>query len=334
MADIDRLQQRIENLVELGKYMLSSATEWLQAKDRATGANAWFTDAHVDSAVRNIVSEYLQQDKLQSWVAAYLLPEVARNIGIVMAGNIPLVGFHDFLCGYVSGHNLFLKLSSKDDVLLKQLLVRLAEIDPESTSQITVAERLNNCDAYIATGSNNTARYFEQYFGKYPHIIRRNRTSVAVLDGNESDEQLEALAHDVHLFYGLGCRNVTQLCVPVGYDFVRLLQTFRSYNHYADLNKYKNNYDYHLAIYLLNRVPYMSNESLLMVENNMPFSAVSVLHYRYYSDRDTLISELKASEDIQAIVGRGFMPFGSAQKPALSDYADGIDTMQFLCNLQ
>jgi len=270
---------------------------------------------------------------LQQWVAQYTLPEKIKRVGIVMAGNIPLVGFHDFLCGFVAGHHLLIKLSSKDEVLLKHLIGKLTEWEPAVTEQVQIAERLNNCDAYIATGNNNTARYFEQYFGKYPHIIRKNRTSVAVLDGAETDEQLALLADDVYMYYGLGCRNVTQIYVPHNFDFARLLNIFNRHNDYADLNKYKNNYDYHLAIYLLNRVPYMSNESLLMVENDMPFSAVSVLHYKYYDNKKHLIAELKSNQEIQAIIGNGFVPFGDSQKPALSEYADGIDTMAFLCGL-
>jgi hypothetical protein len=252
-----------------------------------------------------------------------------------MAGNIPLVGFHDFLCGFVSGHRLLIRQSSKDDILLKYLILKLGEWEPEVLEQVTIAERLNNCDAYIATGSNNTARYFEQYFGKYPHIIRKNRTSVAILDGTETDEELALLADDVYLYYGLGCRNVTQVCVPRDYNFERLLNVFNKHNDYADLNKYKNNYDYHLAIYLLNRIPYMSNESLLMVENLMPFSAVSVLHYRYYDNKEELTDVLMHSEEIQAVIGKGdgMVPFGESQKPALSEYADGVDTMAFLCGL-
>ncbi len=325
--------ERINLLVRLGEYMRSSGDEWTNVKDMAGHSNAWFTAEHIEMAASNIVNEYLQKDKLTTWLAQYTLPLRPQNVGIVMAGNIPLVGFHDFLCGFASGHNLFVKLSSKDEVLMKHVIDWMVGQSPVLAGHITVAERLNGCDAYIATGSNNTARYFEQYFGKYPHIIRRNRTSVAILEGDETDEELALLADDIYLYYGLGCRNVTQLCVPVGYDFARLLGILGKYNHYADLNKYKNNYDYHLALYLLNRVPYMSNESLLMVENAMPFSAVSVLHYRYYADRNELGAELSSNNDIQAIIGRGYTPFGHSQKPALNDYADGTDTMQFLCGL-
>ncbi|MFI5196232.1 MAG: acyl-CoA reductase [Chitinophagales bacterium] len=326
-------ERRIALLCDLGKYMGQNSLEWMDAQDRAVRANAWFTPAHISLAIENIVDQFLQKDKLQQWINHYILPKHIKTIGIVMAGNIPLVGFHDFLCGFVSGHRLLLKLSSKDEVLQKHLLDKLTEWEPEVAQQVQIAERLNNCDAYIATGSNNTARYFEQYFGKYPHIIRKNRTSVALLDGSETDQELSLLADDVYMYYGLGCRNVSQVCVPRGYDFERLLRIFNKHNDYADLNKYKNNYDYHLAIYLLNRVPYMSNESLLMVENELPFSAVSVLHYKFYDNKEKLIEQLTHSNEIQAIIGKGFVPFGASQKPALSEYADGVDTMEFLCGL-
>ena len=327
------LDKKIELLVTLGEYMSQNSIEWMDIQDRAVNANAWFTPAHVSLAIENITDQFLQKDKLQYWIANYTLPKESKTVGIVMAGNIPLVGFHDFLCGFVSGHRLLLKLSSKDEILLNHLIDKLIEWEPAVSNKVEIAERLNGCDAYIATGSNNTARYFEQYFGKYPHIIRRNRTSVAVLDGTETDEDLALLADDVYLYYGLGCRNVTQVYVPHDYDFAKLLNVFNKHNDYADLNKYKNNYDYHLAIYLLNRVPYMSNESLLMVENDMPFSAVSVLHYKYYDNKEQLITQLKGNQDIQAIIGKGFVPFGDSQKPALGEYADGVDTMGFLCRL-
>jgi len=331
MANNISLERRIDLLCILGVYMESSDMAWMDAQDRAVQANAWFTPAHIALAAENIANTFLDRDKLQLWVSNYTLPKTIKKVGIVMAGNIPLVGFHDFLCGFMSGHHLLIKLSSKDEVLLKHIITKLIEWEPAVGQQVQIADRLNDCDAYIATGSNNTARYFEQYFGKYPHIIRKNRTSVALLDGTETDEELSLLADDVYVYYGLGCRNVTQLCVPHDYDFAHLLNIFNKHNDYADLNKYKNNYDYHLAIYLLNRVPYMSNESLLMVENDLPFSAVSVLHYKFYDNKAEEITRLENNPDIQAIIGRGFIPFGDSQKPSLSDYADGVDTMEFLC---
>ncbi len=325
--------RRIELLCNLRTWMELNDAGWLEAQDRAVRKNAWFTSEHITLAIDNIINTFLQKDLLTKWLANYALTATPKNVGIVMAGNIPLVGFHDFLCGFVSGHYLKLKLSSKDDVLLPYLLAKLGEWEPEVSEQVTIEERLNGCEAYIATGSNNTARYFEQYFGKYPNIIRKNRTSVAILDGSETDEELALFADDVYLYYGLGCRNVTQVCVPRDFQFERILKAFTKHNAYADLNKYKNNYDYHLAIYLLNRVPYMSNESILMVENDLPFSAVSVLHYKYYDDKAEMLEGLKNNESIQAIIGHGCIPFGDSQKPSLSDYADNVDTMAFLCGL-
>jgi hypothetical protein len=326
------LEKRIDLLERLGKYMLSDNEEWLEIQENANYANAWFTKDHISIAIENIVTELLDRKKLDNWVNQYQLPASSKQVGIVMAGNIPLVGFHDFLCGFISGHRLLLKLSSKDEILLKHLISKLTIWEPEVAEQVQTAEILKGCDAYIATGSNNTARYFEQYFGKYPHIIRKNRTSVAILEGDESEEELNELAKDVFVYYGLGCRNVTQVCVPEGYDFTRLLHVFSDFRDYINHHKYKNNYDYYLAIYLLNRVPYLSTESILMVENKLPFSPVAVLHYRYYTDVKQLAHELEEGKEIQTIVGRGFTHFGTAQQPTLNEYADGVDTMAFLCS--
>lgn len=323
----------MEALTRLGVYMLENGKAWTDAKYSALNSNAWFTLENIDLAIDNIVRCFLQKELLEEWIKNYSLPTVKKKVGIVMAGNIPLVGFHDFLCGFVSGHPLFLKLSSKDDVLLKHLIHQLYEWHPELKEKIHIVENLKNCDAYIATGSNNTARYFEQYFGKYPHIIRRNRTSVAILEGDETEEELQLLAKDVFTYYGLGCRNVTQLCVPKDYRFDKLLEIFSSYKDLMHHHKYKNNYDYYLAIYLLNKVPCLTNEVVLLVENDLPFSAVSVLHYRYYDDMKALAKALEESHDIQTIVGRGFTPFGASQQPPLNEYADGVDTMKFLCGL-
>jgi hypothetical protein len=327
------LDSRIELAVKLGQYMLSGDEAWQAVQQRAILANPWFTASDISTAINSIATQYLDRDKLQQWTARYPLPKHQVTVGIVMAGNIPLVGFHDLLCGFLSGHRLMLKLSSKDRVLMIHLLEKLIEWEPEIKEQITVAEVLKGCDAYIATGSNNTARYFEQYFGKYPHIIRKNRTSVAVLDGSETEDDLRRLASDIFSYYGLGCRNVSQLCVPAAYDFTTLLDIFDEHGDLMLQHKYKNNYDYYLAIYLLNKVPYLTNGSVLLTENNIPFSPVSALHYRYYTDKQELLSTLGASEDVQCIVGKDLVPFGMAQLPSLSDYADGVDTMAFLSGL-
>ena len=325
--------ERLELLQQLGTYLLQPDEEWEAAMYRAAANNAWFTIESISLAATNIATQFLQRDKLEAWLAEYQLPATPRKVGIVMAGNIPLVGFHDFLCGFISGHQLAIKLSSKDAILLPYFLRKMANWNPAVLEQVHVAEMLKGCNAYIATGSNNSSRYFEQYFGKYPNIIRRNRTSVAVLDGTETKEELELLASDALSYYGLGCRSTTQVNVPEGYDFTALLDAFKTLEEVINHNKYKNNYDYYLALYLLNRVPYLTNESTLLVENAVPFSAVSVLHYSYYTNKAALTEELATSEDIQAITGHHFLPFGSAQQPTLSEYADGIDTMAFLCSL-
>src|SRR5258705_11293668 len=192
-----------------------------------------------------------------------------------MAGNIPLVGFHDLLCVFISGHKAMIKLSSKDKLLIKHLTEKLGEWDAEINDLIQFSEMLKGCDAYIATGSNNSSRYFDYYFGKYPHIIRRNRTSMAVLDGEETNEELEKLADDVYLYFGLGCRNVTKIYVPKEYDFIPLLRAFDKYNYLAENHKYRNNYDYSLAIHLLNKKMYMSNPSIMLIEEMAPFSPIS-----------------------------------------------------------
>ena len=249
-----------------------------------------------------------------------------------MAGNIPLVGFHDFLCCFVSGHHPVIKLSSRDYALFRVILEFLNKKNKISAEQITVSSMLKGMDAYIATGSNNSARYFDYYFGKYPSLIRRNRTSIALLEGDETAEELGKLADDVFLYFGLGCRNVTQIRVPENYDFVPLLSAFRKYQWMADHHKYKNNYDYRLSLAILNKLQYMSNDCLLLLENDSPFSPIAVLHYTYYKDiKDSVPAE--KDENLQCIVGRRFLPFGNSQRPGLSDYADGRDTMKFLRSL-
>lgn len=329
------LQKRIDILQRLQKYLLTDDNEWQNIKQKAAAHNGWFIPAFIDIAVKNICDFFLQKEKLLSWAQHYHLDDNVggKNIGIVMAGNIPMVGFHDFLCVFISGHTQTIKLSSKDDILLKHLVNKMIEWEPELNKLISFAELLKGCDAYIATGSNNSARYFELYFSKYPNIIRRNRSSVAILTGTEAAAQLDLLADDVHQYFGLGCRNVTELFVPVGYDFVPLLKSFEKYSYFEDHHKYKNNYDYQLSIALLNNVFYMTNGSILLIENDAIFSAISVLNYSFYTSAKETVDSLRGNEDIQCICGTAETPFGIAQTPGLMDYADGADTMQFLLTL-
>lgn len=330
------LQDRIDLLDRLGRYMLSEDEAWLAAKERSGRQNSWFIPEFINSSARNIATAYLQKEALVSWAASYAVPEnnpAPKNVGIVMAGNIPLVGFHDLLCVFITGHKATVKASAKDDILIKHLVGVLAGWNAETGTLITFADMLKGCDAYIATGSNNSAGYFEYYFSKYPHIIRRNRTSVAILTGRENNEELNRLADDVYLYFGLGCRNVTKLYVPRDYDFVPLLTAFRKYNHLIDLHKYRNNFDYNLAILLLNKKQYMSNESLLLAEEPALFSPIGQLNYEYYDDSETLVADLMGNAQVQCVVGEDLTAFGKSQKPALSDYADGIDTVEFLLRL-
>ena len=338
------LEKRIDLLTGLGEYLLSGVPDWEAAKQRAHALNGWFIPEFIDEAVQQIAGNFLQRGQLRAWADAYQLPakrEEPRTVGLVTAGNIPLVGFHDLLSIFMAGHRQLIKPSGRDEVLIRHLVERLTAMDARVSEYIGFAERLNGCDAYIATGSNNSARYFEYYFGRYPHLIRRNRTSVALLTGEETPEELGALADDVNLYFGLGCRNVTQIVVPENYDFQPLLEAFKKYQHLSDLARYKHNYDYQLTLLILNKKYYMTNESILLTENASPFSPISVLHYVYHRPGESPALP-EASGEIQCVVGRGhsnnvreaslpgLIPFGRAQQPALTDYADGVDTMAFL----
>lgn len=330
------LQERIQLLARLGEYMLGKDEEWLAVQERAYRENAWFIPEFMDHAIKQIANQFLQPELLSNWATNYGVkdtPSQPKTIGIVMAGNIPLVGFHDFLSVFISGHPMVIKTSSKDEWLMKHLVKKMYSWEITIQNQVSFAEQLKGCDAYIATGSNNSGRYFEYYFGKYPHIIRKNRTSVAVLDGAETKEELSLLADDIQLYFGLGCRNITQLYVPEGYDFIPLLTELKKYAYLLDYHKYKHNYDYHLALLIMGNKYYMNNDSVILTENSSPFSPVSQVHYHYYSDKSLLGKELSENTAIQCVVGHGFVSFGEAQHPGLMDYADGVDTMAFLQGL-
>lgn len=329
-------QERIKLLSQLGGYFLENGEEWRMIKEKAAEQNPWFIPEFIELSVHNIAKSFLQEKLLQEWVAGYKLPPQnpeEKKVGIVMAGNIPLVGFHDFLCVFVSGHKAVIKPSSKDAVLIKHIGDKLISWNSEACDCISFAENLKGCDAYIAVGSNNTARYFEYYFGKYPNIIRRNHTSVAVIDGTETKEELDLLADDIQLYFGLGCRNVTKFYVPEGYDFLPLLDALKKYEHFLYFHKYKHNYDYQLAMHLVNNKFFMNSGALLLIENPSIFSPVSEVHYTYYTNKQEVNLSLQGNEDIQCIVGHGYIPFGQAQTPSLTDYADDVDTMKFLCDL-
>lgn len=330
------LQQRIDDLDHLGKYIKQNTEEWQQVKELAYKSNQWFTAAFIDTASENIADNFLQKDKLLQWVKQYNLPQEnasLQTVGLVMAGNIPLVGFHDMLCVFISGHKQLIKPSSKDEILIRFLVKKLADYSNEVNDYIRFADKLTGCDAYIATGSNNTGRYFEYYFGRYPNIIRKNRTSVAILTGEETAEDLDKLADDIQLYFGLGCRNVTKLFVPKDYNFEPLLKALEKYDYYSDFHKYKHNYDYQLALLMMGNRMYMTNGSVILAENPSLFSAVSQVHFEHYDDAELLKTQLSANAAVQCIVAKDYIPFGQSSKPTLTDYADGVDTLQFLCEL-
>ena len=331
-----KLEKRKSLLIRLGEYMLSEDPEWKETKEKAFVENSWFIPEFVNLSVESIAQNYLHPSSLDILIKTYQLREEnphPKKTGIIMAGNIPLVGFHDFLCVFLSGHIAFIKPSSKDEVLIKHLVQKIVEWDESAASFIQFASMLKGCDAYIATGSNNSSRYFEYYFNKYPHIIRKNRTSVALLHGGETKEELEKLADDVYQYFGLGCRNTTKIYVPDEYDFIPLLNAFKKYDHLSDHNKYRNNYDYNLAILLLNKRYYMSNGSILLVEDNSFFSPISQLHYEFYRNKETIQKKLHDNDAIQCISGDESTVFGKAQKPGVLEFADGVDTMAFLQKL-
>ncbi len=326
------LSQRIGNLLQLKAYLLQNTEDWQLVKENAERQNGWFTQEFIESSVAIICNQYLDEIQLNLYAAQLVTSEEKNerhNIGITMAGNIPLVGFHDFLSVYLSGHQQRIKYSSKDAILLPHLVKKLIEYEQGNESLIMESAMLKNCDAYIATGSNSSAIYFEKYFAKYPHIIRKNRTSIGILTGNETAIQLERLADDVYMYFGLGCRNISKIFVPRGYDFVPILQAFNKYDHLKNHNKYRNNYDYNLAIFILNNQYYMSNESILLSENTSNYSSIAVLNFEYYDEAPFINNK----EEIQAIIGEAYLPFGTAQTPTLFDFADGVNSIDFINSL-
>ncbi len=335
--------ERLQTFVALGNFLRSAEAqpELMDIAQRAYHKNNWFTVDSVLAALRAIADEFLTADRLTAWANQYRSePVTPQTVGVVMAGNIPAVGFHDLLCVLVSGHRLLAKLSSQDFVLIHYIIQKLRDLNPTFGEYVEEAERLNAADAYIATGSNNTARYFDYYFAKKPHIIRRNRTAVGLLMGEEGDDEFTKLGHDVSDYYGLGCRNVSTLLVPEGYGFTPLLGALEPQaSVYLNNHKYQNNYDYNKSIYLINAVPHYDNGYLLLTENDGLVSPISVLYYQTYRTLPDATAWLTERADrIQVVASAqgwyaGSIPFGQTQRPGLSDYADGIDTMAFLSGL-
>ncbi len=351
------LQQRINAFVALGRFIGQFSTPnptkatgipkndmffegMLTRLTTAKNHNGWFTDTNLQFACKSW-SEALSEENIHSWLSNYSIPQPTRpkTIAIVMAGNIPLVGFHDFLSVLITGNKVLAKLSSNDNQLLPYLANYLQAVAPDFSDYITFTdERLDGFDAVIATGSSNTARYFDYYFGKYPNIIRKNRNSVAVLTGNETQQQLEALADDIFRYFGLGCRNVSKLYVPIGYTFEAFFKAMFTWKDLINNNKYINNYDYNKAVYLMSKLALLDNEFMLLKEDPNFSSPISVVFYEHYSSLTDIRRTLEMeSENIQAVVSEAGIPneipFGKAQTPQLWEYADGVDTVAFLLKL-
>ena len=312
--------------------------EFNEAIDTAFHFNAWFTSENIRKALSGIAF-MLEKEKLNTWLKMYpdsnYEPQKAKRVGIVMAGNIPLVGFHDLLSVLISGNHAVIKFSSSDNRLWPHLLEFLYLIEPEYKNCITTVEdKLQDFDAVIATGSNNTARYFDYYFGKYPNIIRKNRNGIAVLNGNESTKELKGLAEDIFSFFGLGCRNVSKIYIPKNYDLDLIFKQLFNYNLIINHHKYANNFDYNRTVMMLNQDDILENGFVIFKNAIEIASPLACVFYERYSDSEMLKKDLDfRSEEIQCIVSTEDIPFGQSQKPELWDYADGVDTMAFLGKL-
>ncbi|MFD2727491.1 acyl-CoA reductase [Hyunsoonleella rubra] len=351
-----QLQERINAFIKLGDFIRQFSKANIQKAENlehndlffdgfkhqlklAEEHNGWFTKENIRFAL-NSWAEALTFDNLSKWLEPYEFDTIVpKQVAIIMAGNIPLVGFHDFLSVLICGHRVLVKQSSNDKHLLPYLSKYLEYVAPGFKGQIKFTEeKVENFDAVIATGSNNTARYFEYYFKGKPSIIRNNRNSVAVLTGHETEEDLKQLSEDIFRYYGLGCRNVSKLFVPKGYDFNRFFESIYHWHPIIDKAKYANNYDYNKAVYLMSEFDMLENGFFIIKEDQSYSSPIATLFYEFYQNIDELKAKLSADADqIQCIVASGFaeneIPFGCTQKPQLWDYADSKDSVKFLLSI-
>jgi len=334
------LEERIKSFVLLGESLRNSLNEaetdcnLSLLIDSQHDFNPWFTPENVRRAI-TAIAEVLTEENLIIWTNTYPgLKEQKKplKVGVIMAGNIPLAGFHDFLSVLISGNNLIAKTSSKDHELISYIGNILCSINPGFRNNIELTDgTLTNFDAVIATGSDNSSRYFDYYFGKYPNIIRKNRNSIAIIEGDESDDELESLGIDIFSYFGLGCRNVSKLYFPKGYDFRPMIKRWDNFAGVINHSKYANNYDFNKAVFLVNKEAFYDTGYLLLKEDGRISSPVSVLYYEYYESQYAVKQQTEIlKEKIQCIVGKQYIPFGNAQSPRLWDYADGIDTIEFL----
>lgn len=331
---------KISGLAELGSFLHQYLKNPAIDEDfslllkRSEVENPWFTQANLRINLQ-YWADILTEENIRNWVGKYQISQLTKRVGLILAGNIPLVGFHDVMSVILSNHIPIIKLSSKDKVLLPFLLKKWKEFSQEKI-EYELVDKLENYDAVIATGSNNTARYLEYYFKNHLNIIRKNRTSVAILKGDETDDELNLLADDMFTYFGLGCRNVTRLFIPQDFPLERLFENFLKYKDIINHHKYANNYDYNRAVYLLNQDLFWDNNFVMLKEDEKLFSPLSVINFSRYNnitEVEKTIAENK--DDIQCIVAKpelGFdsILFGEAQYPSLDTYADNVDTMQFL----
>ena len=334
------LIRRKQAFIDLGQRLDNIDKTLFDSIVTKAAKNPWFSHENLKLSFKGLAS-YLKGENLEQWINQYKIEEgQPKKIGVVMAGNIPMVGIHDLICILISGQHLVAKLSSQDDVLIPFILDQLIEIEPGFKDSISIVDQLKNIDAVIATGSDNTSRYFDYYFSKYPNIIRKNRTSIAILNGNENQDDLQLLADDIFSYFGLGCRNVSKLFLPQGKKLDEIIPHFEKYSYIHDHTKYHNNYYYNKSILLVNQTEHLDSGYALFQESVSLSSPISVIYYEYYQDIEQLKTMLDPLKDkIQCIVTKmdqieSRIPYGKAQNPELWDYADNIDTMEFLLGLQ
>ncbi len=337
------LQDRIASLIELGNRLHSTEDDQSQAIIRkAEIENPWFSKSNIELALSAIRTDFLSKTAIDTVVNHYKIDDniTHRKVGLVLAGNIPMVGWHDVMCTYLVGYTAQIKYAEKDKTLMSWLIETLMDINEGNKAHFEIVDRLKDYDAAIATGSNNTATHFEYYFSHVPNIIRRNRNSVALLSGKESVGQLSTLGEDVFTYFGLGCRNVSMILVPHDYELSKLFEAWEPYKELAFHNKYKNNFDYNVALNLLNLEVFLHNDFILLKESESIISRISTVHIRRYHTIEEATSWIKThSSEIQCVVSTStiedidVVPFGESQHPGIMTYADGVDTIQFLISV-
>ncbi len=338
------IEGRIEAFASLGKLLkeAENQSKIILAIEESIKQNPWFNKENILYAL-HAIGNNLQKGNINQWLSLYpdkeMFSQTPQKIAVIMAGNIPIVGFHDFLSILMTGNRVLAKLSSNDQFLFPAIAELLLEIEPSFKDYIELTtQKVSGFDAIIATGSDNTSRYFEYYFGKYPHIIRKNRNSVAILNGKEDEKKLSDLSDDIFLYYGLGCRNVSKLFVPEGYDFASLLKVSQKYSSFSEFSKFRNNYDYRKTVCLMNNIPFMDGGFFILQENEAFSSPLSVLHFEYYRNMKDVVQQIEFNKDkLQCVVSESTdiydrIPMGESQKPQLWDYADHVDTLLFLLN--